>query len=157
MSLPTWLGRPRRPLPLLVVLLGLSLPPFTLLLIGPAHFALVLLGPATLLVLWNPLFIIAIPLMLSPLLGRTSEETIGPLNAMAFLALWTAGVGGIAAVGHWRKLLREPLFAAPFGTLLLTAVSIGVSSHKGTSLEELIRGASSLMMLLVVYLYARRE
>ncbi|MBW2072026.1 MAG: O-antigen ligase family protein [Deltaproteobacteria bacterium] len=124
---------------------------------GPPYVVLIVLLLGTVVAFLQPLIIIALPILFSPLLGQTGESMIGPLNAMAILGLWFLCLGGITILLNFAEILKERLIIILLALLILTGTSLGPSHLKLVSLEEFVRMASAITMLPLTYLFAREE
>jgi O-antigen ligase len=103
---------------------------------------------------------ITIPLttiLIAPLLGQTSDSTIGPLNAIGILSLWLLLFGGLAVIGRWREVLKQKPIAILLLLNVVTALSILPSASKMITATETLRMAAATVMLPLVFVLTRRE
>ncbi len=124
---------------------------------SPPYLVLVLLGIETLLVLFSPIVVPATAIIVAPLLGQTVDYSIGPLNAVAILALWFLVIGGGIVFLNLGKVLGNRLVVIQVFWVMLNAASVLVSSFRMTTLEETLRVTSVMLMLPLIYLLSGQQ
>jgi O-antigen ligase len=123
----------------------------------PPYLVLVALILATILAFFEPLVIPITVIAIAPLLGQTSEVTIGLLNATSILGLWFLIIGGLLIIPKLAHVFRSKTIVAQFLLVMLTAVSVLPSVSKLVTMTEALRIAAAAMMLPVAYVLSRQE
>lgn len=124
--------------------------------IGVAPFVLSILLIATVSAFYIPIIIPIMPLILSPLLGRTGDSTIGPLDSMAILGLWLLSFGGTVAILNFKIFLKEKIFFLSLMIILVSLISTIFSKSKIESIIEIIRICSSFTMIMINYILCKK-